>query len=195
MAINIYGKYESKSHYSPNERHIKDMADCRLVFRSDGTCDLRVYGNGHFTVDRIVAESILHGNRHPEYGLHRLSESEKLKYVELEKELKDWKYKERLKQFSDLSPHLRQDIIDEAIVYNLSSSLDESLDEKAFPKIKDLEDLGYTANNNKDACHRDVDTSNFKYYYIFKAFKLNDLQNAHFNATLEEELSSKTNDE
>ena len=146
-----------------------------------------------YIVDAATMKQILDGHHMPQYNLYRITDEERKELSDLEKELKNWRIQEQLKDFKNLPAHLRQEIVDEAILKNLMGSFEEEIDENNFISIKRIKDLRakqypdmFFGRAMPDTGHGNY---NFKYWPILNKFTTEQLQQAHADASLEDELA------
>lgn len=176
-----------------------------------GVNDNTVYtGSGQVinNVDDATVQAIINGTiSSNSLTVNTMSEDERKELADLREEKKRWIRQEKLRAFKELPSHLRQDIVDEAYIKN---SLDKmrSVDESKFDSQQRLLDLEHKEASTYQTTYGgtftfqpsmwmtsgqlDVDLGTnmwYKYGPIIDEFTLDELANAHSEATLEEQLT------
>lgn len=148
-------------------------------------------------VDAATMRRIIDGEHLPHLGLHRMSDKEKDELKGLEAELNKWKRLEKLRKFKSLPSHIRQAIVDEAILKDLMGDMDEGVDENKFPDYDRVKDLRSKQKPNflRNAQFRGHNVNihdhqhMFKYGFILEKFTTDELMEAHAEASLEDEIA------
>ncbi len=137
-----------------------------------------------------------------------LTDEEQKQLKLLKQEKVRWLKQEKLKNFQKLPPHIRQDIVDEAYLYecvNAMINIDNSKfeDEADLNHLQNKEELanpvytvgGLMKSTPVNSWYQTTDhqaypqNAQFKYGPIINEFTKDELANAHVAATLEETLS------
>ena len=153
-------------------------------------------GNAHL-VDAGTMRRIIDGEHFPQYDLYRMSKEEVEELKELEKELRVWKKQEELNKYKLLPSHIRQEIVDEALLVDLMGNA-EPLNQK-FEYWERMQELRHRENEASSYSNH-VHAGNYngpspsggftlKYGPILNKFKTDELLEAHAEASLEEEIA------
>ena len=153
-------------------------------------------------IDAQTVREILDGKSFPNLGLMRMTTQEKERLAELRKELEICKKQQKLNKFKELPAHIRQEIVDEAIVNDMTSKIHDVKDAD-FPGHQELTRLssiklpnGMFGNVNLtslSASFAGYSTSiatGSKYYAIISLFTKDELINAHIEASIDDEISN-----
>jgi hypothetical protein len=129
---------------------------------------------------------------------HSLTTEEAKELEALEQEHKTFIKANRIKKFQNLPKHLRQEIVDEAYIRDLTVSL-TSDDDKDFEQIAKLQALrnknsfhnGYAVSMSglSGLMHQDSFIITGKYSNIIKHFTTEEIAKAHADVTLEEAIN------
>lgn len=146
--------------------------------------------NGNsFRVDAKTMKYIIDGVSLPHLGLSRTSNEEIEELESLESELLKWKKQEQLNKFKLLPTHIRQEIVDEAIVNNLVNSQPSDDEFEDITRLRELRGkinpqvLRYSHDNQST-----LNSLKLKYEAFINKFTTNELMEAHIEASLEDEI-------
>lgn len=150
-------------------------------------------------VDAPTMRKIIDMEHLPEFGLYRMTDEEKEELEEMKTMMAKWKRREQLSKFKNLPTHLRQEIVDEAIIKEKAVDIVREIPDTAYPDYERFQELKQKQglhNNIFGGLHMDTIRPNynhsgfvFKYAPIINEFSSDELQEAHSEASLEEELS------
>lgn len=146
-------------------------------------------------VDATTLRRIIDGDSFPEYGLYRMTDKEKEELKGIEAEMDKWKIMQKINKFKALPTHIRQDIVDEAILRDLSFDIDKEEDISKFPDYKRFRELKEKRRPEIqfDSMHRvrhgGSDSFIFKYGPVLAKFSTEELMEAHAEASLEDEIA------
>ena len=131
----------------------------------------------------------------------RMTDEQKERLAELKKELNIWRKQQKLNKFKGLPEHLRQEIVDEAIVNDMILKI-QDVQDSDFPGYQELANLTSIKmpNNlfgpidiNFSASFAGYSASTItatKYYAIISLFTKDELMNAHMEASIEEQINN-----
>lgn len=148
-----------------------------------------------YTTDGYTTSMIINGMIPIGYDLRQhasISHKEQEELDTLKRSLSKWKHQEKLKRFQELPSHIRQEIVDEALLRDCVRDIHDeaSIDEKQFPDYDRLIELKLKNQEKNDRC---VDSNRFtgssKYQAIISVFKTEELVEAHAQASLEDEIA------
>ncbi|CAB4125239.1 hypothetical protein UFOVP53_88 [uncultured Caudovirales phage] len=153
-------------------------------------------------IDAPTVRDILDGKSFPNLGLIRMTTDEKERLAELRKELEIWKKQQKLNKFKEFPTHIRQEIVDEAIVSDMISKI-HGIKDTDFPGHQELHKLSsiklpnnmfngvnLTGLSASFAGYASPSYSVQKYYAIISLFTKDELINAHIEASIDDEISN-----
>lgn len=163
------------------------------------------YGSSLSMIDAKTMKSVMDGDQLPHLGLPRMTSIQKDRLETLNKEFEIWKKQQKLVKFKTLPSHIRQEIVDESIVKDLVSKIND-IDLDGFPDKKELDKLvnlqtstnkqyqgpyatmAITSSFGLSTNSMNVDVQ--KYSKILSMFTTEELMRAHTEACLEDEISN-----
>lgn len=171
------------------------MNDCEIRWITDDQYELNTkyyaLNGASFVIDAHTTKQVIDGKSLPQYNLFRISKEEEKELNNIEKEYELWVKQYKLNYFKSLSSHIRQSMVDEAIIRKMSLQINK-LDEEDFPNVKRMRELrtkqdprympGMVSQSRRQCEY------SYKYLPIISYFTLDELLNAHAEATLENEI-------
>lgn len=171
------------------------MNDCEIRWITDDQYELNTahyaLNGASFVIDAYTTKQVIDGKSLPQYNLFRISKEEEKELNNIEKEYELWVKQYKLNYFKSLSSHIRQSIVDEAIIRKMSIQIGK-LEEEDFPNVKRMRELrtkqdprympGMVSQSRRQGEY------SYKYLPIISYFTLDELLNAHAEATLENEI-------
>lgn len=167
------------------------------------TYEIKIYNNlfSHNHEDKVIIvkavemKMIYDGMHMPHYGLYRPTKEELKELKELEEEMVRWRKSKKLNCFKQLPSHLRQEIVDEAMLKSLMQSNEADPLYQEFEGWNRLTELRNKKGENhlrSNVIHREIDRNKLQYKYlpIILRFSLDELMEAHASASLEDEISN-----
>lgn len=121
-----------------------------------------------------------------------MSQEEYDELQELKAELKKWKQQQKLLLFQQMPAHIRQQIVDEALVSDTLKKMN-NVPEAEFPEFTRLQQLRKMDLRSINFRYHDdmlglQQAPDFKWASLFNQFTVEELIEAHTNATIEEEI-------
>jgi hypothetical protein len=177
----------------PGDEH--HGGDYNLKFLQHDKYELEVgsslFGRGDsFVISAAEAYKVMAGEHMPQLRLYRPSTEEVEELRSLENGLYNWKKQIGLNNFKKLPSHLRQAIVDEAIIKSMANTM--YVDETKFDDYKRLEELREKCNRDRyHFTHHQAPTDRFSYHYesIIEQYELDELLEAHAEASLEDHIA------
>lgn len=132
-----------------------------------------------------------------------LTKEQHERLAELKKELEVWKRHQKLNKFKELPAHIRQEIVDEAIINDMVSNIN-NIKESDFPNQQELlqlinckssnnifatvdgTSLGLSYNYHLGSSHSNIS----RYTSIIQCFTKDELIKAHLDASIDDEISN-----
>lgn len=180
-----------------------EMKDCIIIEIDYDQYELGVKDNFSISpgniaqmivIDAATVKAIIDGAHRPDLGLYRPTEEDRKELQNLKDEFSRWKKNKKLESFKSLPAHLRQEIVDEAILRDLmTSNRNEPLNQEfdGWKRMTELEEKfgpNYLRPRAFIRPESDYMTHEYKYIQIIENFTLQELTNAHAEASLEDEL-------
>lgn len=150
------------------------------------------YSSHVITVDAQVARDIIDMKHMPQIGLYRISKEEEQELKQLREEETQWRKNKKLELFRKLPSHLRQEIVDEAILKSIVTNDHLADDFHGFKRIRELEEKegSYKYATRLTSIAVDQWQFDYKYAIIINTFTLEELSDAHSEASLEDALEN-----
>jgi hypothetical protein len=154
-----------------------------------------------YVVDSHTITQVISGASLPQIGLPRMTKQQENRLDELQKEFDLWKKRQKLMAYKRLPPHIRQDIVDEALYKKMIIETNK-IEQTDFPDFKELKDLKSLRESGQHL-YSGIASTPFsssifghtqsldvgKYAVILSEFSLEELMQAHTEASLDDELS------